>query len=139
MTPSNCARTARSPWKRKKNCLFIAIPIAAVIAFIQMIEMNEVYSPMRPLSDARSEARRLLKIMTHYNYQCNTTASLGNSSQWPICLDRNIGLNLDSKEKKIVYTIGLVLLFLFVCIGSLIQTGSPVQPRFLVQSGSPVL
>lgn len=103
-----CPCSSRSPWRRKKNCLLVAIPVMAIIAFMQMIEVDEVYSPLHPLSDAKSEARRLLKIMTHYNYQCNSTSQVGNTSIWPICIDKGIGLNLDAKDKKLLYTIGLV-------------------------------
>lgn len=88
--------------------MLVAIPVMAIIAFMQMIEVDEVYSPLHPLSDAKSEARRLLKIMTHYNYQCNSTSQIGNTSIFPICIDKGIGLNLDAKHKKILYTIGSV-------------------------------
>ena len=84
----------------------MAIPLVAVVAFMRMIEINDVYTPLRPLSDAKSEARRLLKIMTHYNYQCNATAQIGNTSVWPLCIDKEVGLNLETKQRKIVYTIG---------------------------------
>lgn len=106
-----CPCSSRSPWRRKKNCLLVAIPVMAIIAFMQMIEVDEVYSPLHPLSDAKSEARRLLKIMTHYNYQCNSTSQIGNTSIWPICIDKGIGLNLDAKHKKLLYTIGSVFSF----------------------------
>ena len=103
-----CPCSSRSPWRRKKNCLLVAIPVMAIIAFMQMIEVDEVYKPLHPLSDAKSEARRLLKIMTHYNYQCNSTSQIGNTSIWPVCIDKGVGLNLDAKRRKLLYTIGLV-------------------------------
>lgn len=104
-----CPCSSRSPWRRKKNCLLVAIPVMAIIAFMQMIEVDEVYSPLHPLSDAKSEAKRLLNIMTHYNYQCNMSLQVGNASIWPICMDKVVALNLDEQHKNILYTIGFVL------------------------------
>lgn len=75
---------------------------------MQMIEVDEVYSPLHPLSDAKSEAKRLLNIMTHYNYQCNMTLQVGNASIWPICMDKVVALNLDEKHTNILYTIGSI-------------------------------
>lgn len=105
-----CPRTGRSPWRRKKNCVYGVLAFIMVLALIEMTQLNDGYTSLRPLADAKSEARRLLKFITHYHYQCNTTTHFGNRSHWPICTEKDIGLDLESKELKISYTIGYVCL-----------------------------
>ena len=61
---------------------------------------------MLPLADAVSEAQRLLKFITHYHIHCNNTFQVGNRSHWPLGLEKEYGLDLDSKEHLILYTIG---------------------------------
>ena len=77
-----------------------------VLACIEMTQFNDGYTSLRPLADAKSEAKRLLKYITHYHYQCNTTVHLGNRSHWPICTEKDIGLDLDSRLRKVSYTVG---------------------------------
>ena len=64
------------------------------------------YTPLRPLYDAKNEASRLLKFIMSYHYQCNLTIQIGNRSYWPICIEPEAGLNLDSKDMKLAYSIG---------------------------------
>ena len=100
-----CPRTGRHPMRRKKNCILIAVVGLITFGFLQLMYENEGFSPLRPLVDAESEARRLLKFITHYHIQCNQTFQVGNRSDWPVCLDKDIGIDLEGKE-KIFYTIG---------------------------------
>jgi len=107
MSAGKCSSNSlRSPWRRRKNFVFgVAFLVIGVYVWAQYVEMNEVFSPLRPLMDAESEARRLLAIMTHYNFQCNATLSqVGNVTQWPMCGSRETGFNVD--DRKIAYTIG---------------------------------
>ena len=62
--------------------------------------------PLRPLGDAKSEAKRLLKFITLYHYQCNTTLQVGNRSHWPLCIDGHAGIDVDTKDQRIGYSIG---------------------------------
>lgn len=105
---SSCKHATRHPLRRRKNYfLIVCILLFAVYAWIELTELDDAFSPLRPLADAESEARRLLALMTHYNYHCNSTAAqVGNMSQWPLCTSHDAGLNLDSKDTKLAYTIG---------------------------------
>ena len=74
---------------------------------LQMLQDNAAYTPLRPLSCAKDEARRLLKFITHYNYACNVTVQAFNHTQWQICTDHDAGLDLEGKDTdKIVYSFG---------------------------------
>lgn len=95
----------RSPLRRRKNfVVLVAVLVVGLYVWDQYVEMdNDGYSPLRPLSDAESEARRLLTLMTHYNYQCNATLQqVGNVSQWPVC-----EAGFASDGHKLAFTIGL--------------------------------
>ena len=118
-----CKFAARSPLRRRKNyAFFVSIVLLCTLAWLRLAELESGYTPLRPLLDAESEARRLLAFITHYNYQCNTTAGpIGNWSLWPVCVGREAGLNLDSKDTKLMYTIGYV--FKFVRFLSLMHIG----------------
>jgi hypothetical protein len=104
--PRVCPRTGRHPMRRKKNCVLAGFCLLVTVGFLQMISYNEGFSPLRPLADAESEARRLLKFITHYHIQCNSTYQVGNRSHWPICLDKDVGIDLESKDNRIAYTVG---------------------------------
>jgi hypothetical protein len=99
----------RSPWRRRKNCMLgIAFLVIGIYVWAQYVEMDAAFSPLRPLVDAESEARRLLAMMTHYNYQCNNTLSqAGNVTLWPVCASREGGFSND--DKKIAYSVGYVI------------------------------
>ena len=101
-----CPRVGRSPMRRKKNYLFMLLAACCLYGFIQLTSINEGYTPLRPLPDAQSEANRLLKFMTNYHYQCNVTLQLNNRTHWPICIDRDVGIDIDGRDEKVVYTIG---------------------------------
>ena len=109
----SCKFAARSPLRRRKNyAFFLSIVLLCTLAWLRLAELESGYTPLRPLLDAESEARRLLAFITHYNYQCNTTAGpIGNWSLWPVCIGREAGLNLDSKDMKLMYTIGYIHYF----------------------------
>jgi hypothetical protein len=92
--------------KRKKMMLYGGFTLVIIVAFIQVTYFNEAYSPLQVLSDARSEARRLLKFITLYHYQCNNTIQGVNVSNWPVCLEKSGGLNLVLGGPRIMYSVG---------------------------------
>jgi hypothetical protein len=47
-------------------------------------------------------------LITLYHYQCNTTMSMSNTTNWPICTEIEAGINLESKTSKIAYSVGYV-------------------------------
>jgi len=106
-----CKVTARHPLRRRKNyAYFLSVVLLCALAWLRLAEFDAGYTPLRPLMDAESEARRLLAFIIHYNYQCNTTAGqIGNWTMWPVCVGREAGLNFDSKDSKLMYTIGYVI------------------------------
>ena len=106
-----CPRTGRSPWRRKKSYVYMGVACLTLIGLLQMVEFNSGYMPLRPLPDAKSEARRLLKYITHYHYQCNSTLQVGNRSHWPICADKDVGLDMDTKDPKSALILGLGISF----------------------------
>ena len=115
-----CKLGARNPLRRRKNyACFVSIILLCMLAWLRLAEFDNGYTPLRPLLDAESEAQRLLALITHYNYQCNTTAGpIGNWTLWPVCIGREAGISLDSKDTKLMYTIGYlscVLWTLVVC------------------------
>ncbi len=71
-----------------------------------MTQFNDGYTPLQPLADAKSEAKRLLRLITHYHVQCNATLQIGNRSHWPICIEKDLGIDLDVKDGKVSYTVG---------------------------------
>ena len=102
-----CPRSGRHPVRRKKNLVLAALGLLAILGIVQMFSYNGNYMPMMPLADAVSEAQRLLKFITHYHIPCNTTFQVGNRSHWPLCVEKEYGLDLDSKDEKLIlYTIG---------------------------------
>ena len=94
--------------RRRKNCaLVIGVLVIMTCTVLQMLQDNAAYTPLRPLSCAKDEARRLLKFITHYNYACNVTVQAFNHTQWQICTDHDAGLDLEGKDTdKIVYSFG---------------------------------
>lgn len=94
--------------RRRKNCvLIITVVVIMSCTVLQLLQDSTTYTPLRPLSCAKDEARRLLKFITHYNYACNVTVQAFNHTQWQICVDREVGLDLEGKDSdKIVYSIG---------------------------------
>lgn len=101
-----CKRVMMAASKRKKMMLYGGFTLVLVVAFIQVTYFNEAYSPLQVLSDARSEARRLLKFITLYHYQCNNTIQGVNVSSWPVCLEKSGGLNLVLGGPRIMYSVG---------------------------------
>ncbi|XP_045166169.2 uncharacterized protein LOC123529728 [Mercenaria mercenaria] len=101
-----CKRTMMAASRRKKVMLYGAFTLVLVVAFLQVTYFNEAYSPLQVLSDARSEARRLLKFITLYHYQCNNTIQGANVSSWPVCLEKSGGLNLVLGGPRIMYSVG---------------------------------
>lgn len=71
-----------------------------------MKHYQEEYSPLQELSSAESEAQRLLKFLTSYHYQCNSTLHSTNISDWAICIEQDIGINPDPMVSKTAYSIG---------------------------------
>lgn len=92
--------------RRKKMMLYGGFTLVLVVAFLQVTYFNEAYSPLQVLSDARSEARRLLKFITLYHFQCNNTIQGTNVSSWPVCLEKVGGLNLVLGGQRIMYSVG---------------------------------
>lgn len=101
-----CPRAGRSPWRRRKNCVIVGVVMSILFGFIQLIHFEDDYSPFHPLNDAQSEAQRLLKFITHYQYQCNFTLQFSNRTHWPLCTDKDIGIDADSKDQKLLYYVG---------------------------------
>lgn len=94
--------------RKKKTIVYVIFVAVLVFAVIQVTYFHEAYSPLQVLSDARSEARRLLKFITLYHYQCNNTIQWVNASHWPVCLEKVAGLNLVLGGPRIMYSVGPV-------------------------------
>lgn len=92
--------------RRKKLIVYGGFILVLGIAFVQVMYFHEAYSPLQVLSDARSEARRLLKFVTLYHFHCNTTIQGTNISTWPVCLEKAGGLNLVLGGPRIMYSVG---------------------------------
>ena len=92
--------------RKKKTIVYVVFVAVLVFAVIQVTYFHEAYSPLQVLSDARSEARRLLKFITLYHYQCNNTIQWVNASHWPVCLEKVAGLNLVLGGPRIMYSVG---------------------------------
>ena len=97
-----------SPWRRRKKFVLAGLAMSMLVAFTQFVHFEDNFSPLHPLSNAQSEAQRLLMLITHYQYQCNSTIQFGNRTHWPLCTDKDIGIDIDSKELKILYYVGYV-------------------------------
>lgn len=104
-----CPAGGRSPaplWcRRRKSLVSLFLLGVALLGMLQWVEEHRGFSLMRPLADARSEARRLLTFITHYHLQCNTTlppSGAGNRSYpWPVCIDSTLhGLDLEAKGPR---------------------------------------
>ncbi|XP_074647645.1 uncharacterized protein LOC141903426 [Tubulanus polymorphus] len=93
---------------RKKNIVYVCLSGLVLYVILQAFYLydNDSYSPLRPLYNAKNEASRLLKFLSSYHYQCNITAQIGNRSYWPLCLETDMAIDLESKDKKIAYSIG---------------------------------
>ncbi|XP_033735824.1 uncharacterized protein LOC117324193 [Pecten maximus] len=92
--------------KKKKTVIYAAFIAICVYFFVQVSYFNEAYSPLQVLSDARSEAKRLLRFITLQHFQCNSTIQISNNTYWPICIEKEGGINIDSRGKKIAYSVG---------------------------------
>lgn len=101
-----CTRLMMVASRRKKMMLYGGFTLVLVVAVLQVTYFNEAYSPLQVLSDARSEARRLLKFITLYHYHCNNTIQGVNISSWPVCLEKSGGLNLVLGGPRIMYSVG---------------------------------
>ncbi|XP_067681812.1 uncharacterized protein [Haliotis asinina] len=92
--------------KRKKTLFSGFLLIGLVYTIVQLTYYQQAYSPLRVLANAESEARRLLKFITLYHYQCNSTIGSGNGTAWRLCAEPDVGVNVDSTLPKIAYSIG---------------------------------
>ncbi|CAG2228101.1 unnamed protein product [Mytilus edulis] len=92
--------------RKKKSILYLLCSGALIYYVIQVVYFNQEYSPLQVLADARSEARRLLRFITLYHYQCNNTVMMSNNTNWPICTEVDGGINLESKNSKKAYSVG---------------------------------
>ncbi|KAL5007364.1 hypothetical protein ScPMuIL_016170 [Solemya velum] len=91
----------------RKKTLLLTVSLAVVIfTIIQISHFNEAYSPLQVLSDARSEAKRLLRFLTLYHYQCNITLHGVNISDWPVCTESENGIDLESKLPRTALSVG---------------------------------
>lgn len=117
----SCLLAARNPCVtlRRKNYALAAL---AILLVVTVLHLNDVgnrgvrgVSPLWPLGDVTSEARRLLELMANIQYRCERIApAMGNSSMWPLCVDNGAGLLLSGGRvgggmgavPPVVYTIG---------------------------------
>ena len=119
MTPQKCG--GRAGCRRKKCWLYACLLGALLLGLLQIVEFQSGYSSLRPLDDAQSEARRLLKFIMHYHFQCNYTLQVGgtNRSHWPICLEKEANMDVESKAPKTGLILGSVHAYLYqnmICI-----------------------
>ena len=106
--PKVCPRSRRHPLRRK-NCALMLGGALLVFAVMQFLESEDDWSMLRPLADAESEAKRLLKMMLNYQLQCNSTFHLGNHSAWPLCTEHDTGVDLDAHyNHRLFYSVGWV-------------------------------
>lgn len=101
-----CKRFIMAGSRRKKLMLYGGFTLVLGFAFLHVTYFSEAYSPLQVLSDAQSEARRLLKFIMLYHYQCNNTIQGVNMSHWPVCLEKVGGLNLVLGGPRIMYSVG---------------------------------
>lgn len=92
--------------RRKKSLVYILCSGFLLYYVLQVVYFSQEYSPLQVLSDARSEARRLLRFITLYHYQCNNTVLMSNNTNWPICTEVDGGINVESKVPKMAYSVG---------------------------------
>lgn len=105
-----CPRTGRLVYRKQKLFLYIALTACAMYGVVLFTYPSEIFAPLRPLANAESEARRLIKFITHYHLHCNVTSHVGNLSYWPICNEKEFGIDIDNKDDKLAYFVGWVLL-----------------------------
>jgi hypothetical protein len=91
--------------KRKKTLMYAVCVCLVVYVIIQVSYFSGAYNPIRVLSDARSEAKRLHKFITVYHYVCNSTLQSGNGSNWPLCTEKDVGVDLDVR-RGVMYSVG---------------------------------
>lgn len=92
---------------RRKRVIAYLIGLAVIVyCGVQMMYMKDVYSPLQVLADAHSEAKRLMRFITAYHFMCNSTMILSNATNWPLCLEQDGGINLDSSTTRVIYSIG---------------------------------
>jgi len=101
-----CKQIIMAASRRKKLMVYGGFTLVLGFAFLHVTYFSEAYSPLQVLSDAQSEARRLLKFITLYHYQCNNTVQGYNMSNWPVCLEKVGGLNLVLGGPRIMYSVG---------------------------------
>lgn len=92
--------------RRKKTVLTVLLLCTALYGVVQIMHYQEEYSPLQVLATAENEAQRLLKFLTSYHYQCNTTLHSTNISDWALCIEQDVGINPDPNVAKIAYSIG---------------------------------
>ncbi|XP_061173841.1 uncharacterized protein LOC133182961 [Saccostrea echinata] len=92
---------------RRKKTLAYLIGLAVIVyCGVQVMYMKDVYSPLQVLADAHSEAKRLMRFITAYHFMCNNTLTLSNTTSWPICIEQDGGINMDTSLPKVIYSIG---------------------------------
>ncbi|KAJ8309351.1 hypothetical protein KUTeg_014225 [Tegillarca granosa] len=92
--------------KRRKTIVYILFIGMFIYSLVYVEFFNGEFSPLQVLSDARSEAKRLLRFILLYQYQCNVTLQTTNYSAWPICLEPDVGINIELSTSKVAYSIG---------------------------------
>ena len=92
--------------RRKKTVLMVLLLCTVLYGAVQIMHYQEEYSPLQVLATAESEAQRLLKFLTSYHYQCNSTLHSTNISDWALCTEQDIGINPDPNVPKLAYSIG---------------------------------
>ena len=97
--------------KRRKTLIYLGLATLLGYLGAYVLYFKDPYSPLKVLADARSEAKRLLRFMTLYHYQCNNTLMMSNATNWPVCTEQDGGINPESKAEKIIYSIGYVDIF----------------------------
>lgn len=82
---------------RKRKRYFILFLVVVCLLYITYwCRQIGRWKPLQPLMSAESEAQRLLKFITVYHYECNSTIILGNRSDFQICSDNSTGVDLDT-------------------------------------------
>lgn len=92
--------------KRRKTVVYFLFLGIFIYSIVYVEYFNEEFSPLQVLSDARSEAKRLLRFILLYQYQCNSTLQTTNYSAWPICIEPDGGINIELSTSKVAYSIG---------------------------------
>ena len=94
--------------RRKKTVLMVLLLCTVLYGAVQIMHYQEEYSPLQVLATAENEAQRLLKFLTSYHYQCNSSLHSTNISDWALCTEQDIGINPDPNVPKLAYSIGWV-------------------------------